>query len=1330
MKKLLTMIGAAAIALATALPSLAADWTDANDATYTALKSINGGGSGLIVTDDFTPAGTEIVKFKYKPSKVSGNECVFCSRYIASKQSKAQFCGFRISNKLRFDRCDYYTSKGTDYPRQSTCNTTTLSAGEEYSVVANFGGASAGTVTINDTPQTLSPAMVTANYTPGSVLVLLASHTLAQNVTPTSSSTFDNKATGDLYYFQLWNADGKTLEHDFRPAKRVSDDAIGLYDTATRKFWPATIGSFTGAAYSANDRAGKKWTGAGGDNKMSTAANWQGGVAPSAGDDLDFTIAVPFAAIDADIDATFGKVYLGTGDIPAFIGSLTATAVNDLTRMQAYDAATAGFTFTLEAPTGQDFTWNGAAAANWWATDIWTYNSAASSWYDNNNAIFNTANATATLDADATAASVAFNAPAIIGGAATLTVPTVSVASGVSATISAPTAGALEKTGAGTLALTQSRTAATTLTEGTLKMSPGATVSDLTLGTSDPTKPVVFDYGGQTLTAAPETYLVTGSAVTLTNGTFAANGMLAIRDSKKLPSVLTIAKGAELYKYGADQLVIDAAGEATVNVVGGTIRQTENHRVFIQDASTNGTLRINVTDGSLLEFPRSVLALCCAGNYAYDSPSLYMVINDSTFRVKSEKTCDIDFGCPDDELVETYLPINPKGVLAATNSVFDIGDAIRIGRNLTSEKTAGSYTADFENCVITAKTFAVNHDRPLNNARFNGTRFVFGAASGSIAANDGADNWFTIGTDGLTIDTQAYSATLNANLGGPGAVTKVGSGRLAIRRSQTASAALNIDEGTAVVSGGLSLERPIAVAAGATFSLNGSAQTSVADLSLADGATLDIASYTPGTVPMAVTTLNFPASGTVNLTLGGGAFRKGIYEIYARNGVTAADGEKFAPSTGSETVAWSVEGNTLVLTVGTLADGFWTGLGGDGKMSTGANWATGVVPGAGMALDFSSVLSATTVDADTGVTYGAVTMGDAVITFTNSLTATGFSNGLKVAVGQNSTVTVAGDYVFSASVAEYIVNSVAAGGAFRVTGRIVANSSKTGNLYPCVSGSIAGTIEANGLVHNGNGGGFWLARNQNGSHASWAIGADGISGTKLMGYTGNDNINNFSASITATADFTVTTPIVNRRTLTLNPAGHVITLGTNTATSAGAIIGGSNASNVIAGPGKVVANYTIGTYSKNNPFTIETGATLELIPGVDLGTGLVTVQDGGTLGVAESGTVTLNGGLTLDDGATLAFNFTESANPPVLALATGKSVIFTSGASTNIAVKVSGARPRGGEKILTTCGGFNTDGVNVSLAEDVPNWVKGLSVNGDGDIVLDVKPFGTIIIVR
>ena len=53
--------------------------------------------------------------------------------------------------------------------------------------------------------------------------------------------------------------------------------------------------------------------------------------------------------------------------------------------------------------------------------------------------------------------------------------------------------------------------------------------------------------------------------------------------------------------------------------------------------------------------------------------------------------------------------------------------------------------------------------------------------------------------------------------------------------------------------------------------------------------------------------------------------------------------------------------------------------------------------------------------------------------------------------------------------------------------------------------------------------------------------------------------------------------------------------------------------------------------------------------------------------------------------------------------------------------------PTGGPKVLTTCGGFTAE--KVTLVDGAPKWVRGLSVV-DGNIVLDVKPMGTRVIVR
>jgi hypothetical protein len=114
------LVAAGVFTVGAALTASAADWTDANNVTYTALKSINGGGSGYIATD-FTPLGTDTVKFKYRPSTVSGNECIYCSRFSGGSYMKSQFCGFRIGSAFRIDSHDYYNKT---YPRQYTCNTT------------------------------------------------------------------------------------------------------------------------------------------------------------------------------------------------------------------------------------------------------------------------------------------------------------------------------------------------------------------------------------------------------------------------------------------------------------------------------------------------------------------------------------------------------------------------------------------------------------------------------------------------------------------------------------------------------------------------------------------------------------------------------------------------------------------------------------------------------------------------------------------------------------------------------------------------------------------------------------------------------------------------------------------------------------------------------------------------------------------------------------------------------------------------------------------------------------------------------------------------------
>ena len=1394
---------------------MGADWTDANSVTYTALKSINGGGGhttagGLIITD-IKPVSNNVVRLKFVPTSLTGNACLYCCRQSTKNNTSGtvskSFAGFRISSSIRLDR----------NATNATCNDhNPIVIGDEYSLAVDYGS---GTVEVNGTPETLSKAMIpdaaAGEYSPGNgskYIVLLASYMMKDQVT--TSSTFSNYSSEDLYYFQLWSAAG-ALEHNLMPASRDSDSAVGLYDTVTRKFYAASKNTLAGTAKSAVTGTPVKWTGAGDGVTMSSGANWEGGNPPQDGDDLDFTIAVPNAAINADIPATFGKMWLGDGDGPVFTGSLSVTSVNDGTKVRG--------AVTIVAC----YSWNGTGT-NWSDADAWTFDGAPVTWSDGVNAVFGTANAAAALTADASANSLSFTQPAAISGSSTLTVPSVSVASGVSAAITAPTAGPLEITGGGTLTLGSSRAAATTLTEGTLKMSPGATVSSLTLGTDDPTKPVTFDYGGQTLTALPAAYLVTGSDITLTNGTFTSDGTVNIRDSTKIPSVLTIAKDATLEKSGAANhfVILNTDGTTTVNVAGGSI--VSAYTTYFQHMADTGTLRVNVTDGGIVSLDYSLYALCYGSEGA--SPSLHIRVVDSTFRVGNSGSGDFRFGN------HTTAPVDPTGVFAATNSTICVGEDFIIGRRGTYEYTSGSYTADFEGCVVTGRSFCVYWDRPLNRARFNGTRYVFSADGKNIAVCDDNAKWITVDAGGLVIDTQNYSDKLNADLGGTGAVTKVGTGTLTVNSNQSSSAALNVDEGTLAINSGLSIARPIAVASGATLKFLGSA--SPTSLALTDAAAVDIATVSPVTV---ATSATLPASGTVALTFNGGAFPVGIYRLFAYSGVAAADGEKFAPATGDESAAWSVINGALTLTVGNPPN-TWIG-GAGGSLSDTANWSLGRVPGrgdtaavgAGSAATFtvgaafcpdviiipegsadvtfsgenalSGIIAVSNLSANVCTFEVPVAFADEInvyqtayyyldssnskeqagghVRFAGGVTGNSFAEGTTRRLDGAYTISATSGWIANDNSANAIVwglvgataagassltitgssyetpgttdtSMLLIGGGSAFTTGVVRTSARvsyrnygeyvvTGELEVTLPGSALyiaqrydGTykFEKFTLGDKGTAQNFWVSTSNNsGSKKYLYIGAGGInfkSGAKpatamVVGYRSGDEIWLYPWH----SDYTIAGKDgESTRDIIIHKPTHILTDDENGVARTVTINGIADVrTNLnVEGHGTLRVNSDGISASGIGDIFVNDHATLAFAPGADLGDGAITVDTNATLKVAGSGTVTVAGGLTLLDGATLAFNFTEKATAPTLAVATSATLPAT------VNVKITSANglcPKSGEHLLTTCGGLNAAGVTVSLAADAPEWAAGcLSVNAAGNLVLTVKSKGTIISIR
>jgi len=1074
--------------------------------------------------------------------------------------------------------------------------------------------------------------------------------------------------------------------------------------------------------------------------------------------DADATGCDTFNASSTNITATSAKpakIKLIVSSIPPPSARFALFGVDDADKITVEAETSAGAQLeiattyeggvVLYSILAREYKWNdGTSGANWSAADKWLLDGAAATWADNNIAVFAASGDLVSIDSDVTAVKLDFqNSATVSAGGGTLSVPNVSVDPSAVATISAGTSGTLEKTGGGTLILSANRTDQTTLSEGTLVMANGATVdpAKLTLG-SGSAMPVTFDYGGKTLSGEWADYLASGMDITLTNGTFSAtlNPSWVATTS---PKCLTIAANAVM--TASERLTWNASDIAgvdvtnTVNIVGGSLTSTRNNNNWLAQNSRSGTLKFNVSDGGLLEFAGQVIVLPCRDNTtANDTPCVLMSFNDSTFRVNNGNSLYLGYDYENKKM----NPLKPILVLAMTNSTLDVRTgSIRIGHNVRQSNTDGYHIADFVSTVVTAKHFYVYADRPLNAARFDGaTRVAWQDSDSFMSVQEGAAG-IIVGAGGLTLDTQGYNVGVDANLGGDGTVTKIGSGKLTIAKSQTTKGAFVCEQGVTFLNAGMTMTRPVTVRNGATFTVEATNQSTVASLTLEDGANLDINSYTGGVVPLSVAALALPDSGTASLLLHGGAFTVGTYKILEMTGIAPEDvQDKLVPSTGSEAYSYSVSGDTLILTVGTPVHGHWIAPAG-GNFSEPGNWSDGQVPVEGDALDFSGVASSITINCgDLGETvFGDVNLGTAKrqITIDGTLhvaSMTVVANDSNFSVASGSKLIVDGDVTLNptSSAVLYIVYDNY--GELEIGGKVIVAAKAKG--YPCYRCSADATIAVKGIECNSSADPMKLNANKSDAPTvKWIVGEEGLDGSVSKCFwidRGDGNRKQGTgAELRAAESFSVDRPISARQILTLDTAdGKTITVNGEIYHFAE---NGTVNTLTVKGSGTVAICNTVARPGGESAFTgavaVTNAATLAINAGKVVTTGTITVNTNATLAVAQSGTVTLGGDLALRDGACLGFNFT-TRNVPLLDL-TDKTVTFDEGETTNIVVKVStadGVRPAGGTHVLTAGGKFAD--ATLSLSADMPKWVRDISVNGDGNILLGVKPLGTVFLVR
>lgn len=161
--------------------------------------------------------------------------------------------------------------------------------------------------------------------------------------------------------------------------------------------------------------------------------------------------------------------------------------------------------------------------------------------------------------------------------------------------------------------------------------------------------------------------------------------------------------------------------------------------------------------------------------------------------------------------------------------------------------------------------------------------------------------------------------------------------------------------------------------------------------------------------------------------------------------------------------------------------------------------------------------------------------------------------------------------------------------------------------------------------------------------------------------------------------------------------------------------------------------YNVALDKFTGGFTASNGVTVVLKSGARPGNGAVTMKGGTTLAVASSVTTAAVGNdktVTLEDGSTLAFNFSSTSTAPVLAFNASSTLALP--ASGSVAVKVSAndglVFDFNTEYAITSGGKFPADAVTggkVVLTDDSASWAR-LYVNGDGNLAVARKPYFSI----
>ena len=982
-----------------------------------------------------------------------------------------------------------------------------------------------------------------------------------------------------------------------------------------------------------------------------------------------------------------------------------------------------------------EYVWNGGSSgASWKTAGYWTKNGVAGNWYDSTAAVFANAGDAVTVDSNVTAASIAFRANTTISGPATLSAGEVAVSNGVAASISGPTSGAMEKTGPGTLTLSSSRSDQTTLTDGTLILTGSDVVLDgsrLALGNVAGSSISLRLENGASLGTAGALSLGSadgGSASLYSTGDWSASGDMILGSGANASGEYIHADGTLTiggHIYIGNNAASDSA-RSYLEVSGGAIEFSARKHIFLGNLGAAG-----------------FQAEMVVKNNARVSPGMSIVVGNTT-----------------------------GGTLTLTNDAYIVTGTYDAGGHITlSSESSQNGDPCFLNLfggVLETRYVAHGSGSGLATVNFDGGTLKAQTPGTLISAHNKLE--VVVGPKGGTIDSAGVAVTIAEPLTGTGGMTFAGGGVVTLNAAPSYSGKTTVELGTSLIVpvaiAGESLEvtipeglesglyKVVAISGNGTFT-----DDVLSAVTLPAGGRLRLflnAAKTEMWCTYAVLGDHVWVGGANgSLNVDGNWFPSGVpsgdnavilNETAAS--LTNPEGSAFAPKSikfHADTAPVTISG-AIISGVSTIlnnsenqvefvnAVAFAEDI--DVMQDPGAIKFTGGATGVGLAraTDIHGAYNLT--GTDDRVEHGGTTVkSDGVYNLPNA-TFHKHNGDFHIDVGGKAQVK---DARIAASAGRTLLGTN--DGEFKVDGEFVVEGNggtpthytgggtgtfivnkirvnQGANIVPMGAvGSktvigVGGIIRGEGYVRVSNNGSHWI-----GSCADWTMYYN-----ELGVNTAEDKFvvykHNSSTESTVTFDTTDFYDGTIGRTITCE-----------------SLIGAVNAASAekfkvnVTGCGKFVfANTVDNANIFSGGLTVSNSATVEVMANAWPGKGDVTLEDTSTLQVAESGTVTLGGNLTLADGAALAFNFTDKTTHPVLAMADGKTV--TLGSQSNVIVKISSKgdlRPKGGTYTLTSGGKFAD--ATALLASGSPRWVKGVKVV-DGEIVLETRGTGTALYIR